>query len=440
MGLESRFMSLPSYLRPSHAKLPPTLDAFRNPGFRLLWPANYFSYVSRWMQMALLMWLVLDLTDSSPSRVALVGFFGMIPLLVFGALGGVIADRADRRKVLLMSQLLNLVASLVMSALLLFDLAQFWHAYPIMLVSGLGWALDMPSRRAIVRDSVGYSGVTNAMALDSVGMHSSRMTGPILAGGLTALVGVEGAYFSVPALYLVAIAFLTIMKSPPRGAPAPQAASIVKNLLEGFAYLRASRIILATVIITVLMNLLLFPYMQMVPVIARETLGVVPGLRMGMMMGADGLGAIVGSMAIASFGQLKYHGRVYVAGSLIGLCMVLLFAASQWFWVSLLVLTLLGLGTAGFGTMQSTIVVISASDEMRGRALGVISIAIGAGPIGALLIGVLAELLSPAAAIAVFAVLGIVSLLTVSALMPEIRARMGQSVERSAPGSGASGS
>ena len=111
---------------------------------------------------------------------------------------------------------------------------------------------------------------------------------------------------------------------------------------------------------------------------------------------------------------------------MIGLILVLAFAASEWFAVSLPVLVLLGLGTAGFGTMQSTIIVISASDEMRGRALGVISLAIGAGPIGALLIGLLAETTSPATGIAVFAVLGILSLSVVAVLMSELRAPMGQ--------------
>ena len=111
---------------------------------------------------------------------------------------------------------------------------------------------------------------------------------------------------------------------------------------------------------------------------------------------------------------------------MIGLVLVLAFAASQWFAVSLPVLILLGLGTAGFGTMQSTIIVISASDDMRGRALGVISLAIGAGPIGALLIGALAETTSPATGIAVFAILGILSLSIVALVMPELRAPMGQ--------------
>ena len=374
--------------------------------------------------MTLLIWLVLDETGS-PFWVALVGFFGMIPLLLFGAVGGVLADRVDRRKLLRFTQLINLAAGLVMLALLLTGMVQYWHSYIVVLASGLGWAFDMPARRSMVLDVTGRVGVTNAMALDSVGMHASRMIGPAFAGLLIQTVSLTGGYVVIIALYLISLAFLMRLKLPPRENPSTTL-SITRNLAEGFVYVRSNRVILGTVIVTVLMNLLLFPYMQMVPVIARETLHVGPGL-MGILMGADGLGAIIGSVAIASFAQLRYHGRIYLGGSLIGLVLVLAFAASQLFAVSLLVLVLLGLGTAGFGTMQSTIVVISASDEMRGRALGVISLAIGAGPIGALLIGTLAEATSPATGIAIFAVLGIMSIGVVSLLMPELRAPMGQS-------------
>ena len=404
--------------------MPSTFDAFRHPGFRLLWPANFFSFICRWMQMTLSMLLVLELTDS-PFRVALVGFFSMIPLLAFGAFGGVLADRADRRKVLLASQVANMCAAAAMCALLVMGIAQFWHAYVVVFVGGLGWAFDMPSRRSIVMDIIGRAGVTNGMALDSVGMHGSRMAGPALAGFLIGAVQPVGGYFTVLAFYVVSIAFLLILKSPPRSAPVVRTSGVLKNLGEGVAYAASNRVILATVIITVFMNLLLFPYMQMVPVIAKHTLGLNDQL-IGFLMGADGAGAIIGAIAIASAGRLRYHGRVYVIGSAAGLCMALAFAASQWFAVSLPLLILLGLGTAGFGTMQSTIVVISSSEEMRGRALGVISLAIGAGPIGALLIGQVAELTSPATAIMAFAACGLVSLAAVSALMPAIFGRMGQ--------------
>ena len=376
--------------------------------------------------MTFLAWVILDSTGS-PFYVALVGFFGMFPLLAFGAFGGVLADRVNRHKLLLSTQILNLVAGLLMTALLLSDMFEFWHSYIVVSASGLGWALDMPSRRAVVHDLIGRAGVTNGMALDSVGMHASRMVGPALAGALIALIGVTGGYFVIIAFYVISIIFMALLKLPRREVSVVSR-SIARNLVEGFNYARTNRVILATVIITVLMNLLLFPYMQMVPVIAIDILEVGPAL-MGLLQGADGLGAIIGSIGIASAGRLRHHGRVYLGGSIIGLVMVLLFAWSQWFPASMLILILLGLGTAGFGTMQSTIVVIASSEDMRGRALGVISLAIGAGPVGALMIGALAETTSPPLAIAIFAVLGLLTVGVVGALMPEIRAPIGQQAD-----------
>ena len=372
--------------------------------------------------MMLLFYLVAELTDNSPFLVSLVGFFGMIPLLTFGAIGGVLADRVNRRNLLIFTQGMNMAAGAFMLALVITDYVQFWHSYIAVLASGLGWAFDMPSRRSIVLDVTGRGGVTNAMALDSVGMHASRMTGPVLGGALIAMTGIVGGYIAILTLYVVSVIFLSFIKLPPRERPAG-APNIVRNLVEGFSYVRGHRVILATVIVTVLMNLLLFPYMQMVPVIALETLNAGPGL-MGFLMGADGAGAIIGSIAIASFGRMTHHGRVYLGGSMFGLLLVFVFAWSQWIELSLPVLVLLGLGTAGFGTMQSTIIVISASDHMRGRALGVISLAIGAGPIGALLIGVVAEFTSPSQAIMMFASLGILTVGAVALLMPELRERM----------------
>ena len=376
--------------------------------------------------MTFLAWVILDSTGS-PFYVALVGFFGMFPLLAFGAFGGVLADRVNRHKLLLSTQILNLVAGLFMTALLLSDMFEFWHSYIVVSASGLGWALDMPSRRAVVHDLIGRAGVTNGMALDSVGMHASRMVGPALAGALIALIGVTGGYFVIIAFYVISIIFMALLRLPRREVSVVSR-SIARNLVEGFSYARTNRVILATVIITVLMNLLLFPYMQMVPVIAIDILEVGPAL-MGLLQGADGLGAIIGSIGIASAGRLRHHGRVYLGGSIIGLVMVLLFAWSQWFPASMLILILLGLGTAGFGTMQSTIVVIASSEDMRGRALGVISLAIGAGPVGALMIGALAETTSPPLAIAIFAVLGLLTVGVVGALMPEIRAPIGQQAD-----------
>ncbi len=406
----------------ARARVPHTFDAFRVYSYRMLWPANFFTYVSRWMQITLLSWLVLDLTDS-PFFVALVGFFSMAPLLLFGLLGGVLADRIDRRRLLLFSQASTLAASLGMTAMLVSGRAEFWHGYIAVSVSGLAWALDMPTRRSLVHDIFGSATLTNAVALDSVGMHSSRMLGPIIAGGMIVAAGVTGGYVVMALFHSVSIIFMALVRLPPSRVERPATYSISRNLAEGFTYVLGNRVIIATVLVTVLMNFLLFPYMQMVPVIARDSFGAGPG-QMGLLMGADGLGAIVGSIGIASLGSIRHHGRFYLGGSAVGLVMCFAFALSNSFAIAMPILVLLGLGMAGFGTMQATIVLLAARAEMRGRALGVISLAIGASPIGSLIIGALADRTGAETAVLVFATVGLVSIALVTVLLPQLRGQI----------------
>ena len=265
--------------------------------------------------------------------------------------------------------------------------------------------------------------MTNAVALDSVGMQLSKMLGPALAGALIALVDVAGGYVAVSLFYLVAVILMWSMKLPSRRSTGRGSESILRNLAEGFSYVRSNDVILATVLLTFFMNLLLFPYMYLVPVVARDVLGAGPGL-MGLLMGALGLGALAGAVLIASTPDVRYHGRVYLGGSMLGLVGVLLFSFSAWYFVSLPLLVLVGLGTSGFGTMQSTIILLVARDEMRGRALGVVSLAIGAGPLGALMIGAIAGAVSTTFAIGLHAVLGMASVLVVGLLMPSLWRRI----------------
>ena len=409
-----------------------TFHAFQNRSFRFLWPANFFSYISRWMQMTILVWYVLELTGS-PFLVALVGFFGMGPMLFLGIVGGALADRLDRRKLLIITQIVNLVGAVITAALLLTDQLQLWHVYLMISLSGIGWALDSPSRRSIILNIVGRTAVTNAVALDSMAMHSSRMAGPALAGLLITLIGVPGGYLVVIAFYLVAVTLMWLVRIPsvpaagygsPAGTTTPLRGrgleGILRNLADGLRYVRGSSTIMATIFVTILMNLFVFSYMQMVPVIARDVLLVGPGL-VGVLMGIDGFGSLLGSILIASVNDIRYHGRVYVFGSMIAIISLLVFSFSRSYPLSLAILLILGVGGAGFGTMQSLIIMLVASEEMRGRALGVISLAIGTGPLGLLITGAVANIYSPSMAIGLNAGIGMVAMALVWLLMPTLR-------------------
>jgi MFS family permease len=353
----------------------------------------------------------------------------MVPMLFLGVFGGVFADRINRKRLLVFTQSANFVATLVMTLFLFAEVAMgreivaYWHAYVILLTSGVGWALDMPSRRSVVLDLLGRDRVTNGIAVDSIGMQSSMMTGPILAGVLVSLISFSGTYVIITAFYLVSVVLMWLVRMPPQVNINKGPHNIFRNLFEGFRYVSRQNTILAVVVITVFMNLLLFPYQQMVTVIGRDVLGAAPWL-IGMLMGAQGFGSLTGGILIASSSGISHHGRVYFIGSMFALLMLLLFSFSRWVGISLPLLYLLGLGAACFGTMQSTIVMLVAREEMRGRALGVITLAIGAGPLGSLMVGALASATSPTLAITMIASAGLVTVGLAGLFMSSIRQRI----------------
>ena len=378
--------------------------------------------MSRWMQMILLAWLILEISNA-PWLVALVGFFTMIPTLVLGLAGGVMADRVNRHRLLTITQGINTAAVVVMSIVLVTGVVQVWHGYATAMISGICWALSFPARRAIVYDLLGAADLTNAVALDTVGLNVSRMTGPALAGVLISVVGVSGGFIFMSVANAIGWVLVVLLKVPEQQQSIRRDQSIIRNLIEGFAYVKTERTILAVILITIITNLLVFSYATMIPIIARDVLHVGPIL-MGALQAGEGLGALFGSMLIASSVTMSYHGRIFVVGTLISMLGLLAFSISEWYIVSFPIMLFLGLGTSGFATMQSAIVMLVAKDEMRGRALGVVSLAIGGGPLGALLVGIVAESISPVFAIRMNALAGIILLSIITLCVPSIMDRI----------------
>ena len=373
------------------------------------------------MQMFLLAWFVLVQTDS-PLLVSLVGFFAWSPLLVLGVIGGALAERVDRRRLLMASIAMNFVGAITMIALLSSERAVFWHAYPVIALSGTAWALDMPSRRAMILDILGRKGVANGLALDAVGMSLSFMVGPALAGTLIDLADVAGGYVATSLFYLTAAALVSqVSVSKPQPSNRSYA-SIIKDLGKGLRYALGHRYLRTLLLIQLLMNLLLFSFPPMIPVIARDVLNVGPGL-IGVLQSTGGLGSLFGALVIASAGNIRYHGRVLLGGSLVAMAGLLMFSLSRSYAGSVASLLVLGLGTAGFAPMLFTILMLLARDDMRGMALGLSSLVIGVGPFGTLMVGGVASAVSPTFALSLNGALGLMGLTLIGVLVPELRRR-----------------
>ena len=406
-------------VRASRTRLPRTLRAFQSSNYRIYWLAGLLSHTSRWMQMTLLAWMVLRLTDS-PLLVALVGFFAMVPMLFLGLLGGILADTVDRRRLIIYTNGAGFAAALAMLALLWSGAAEYWHAYAVILVNGSGHALEMPARRSVTLDLVGRTGITNALALDSVAMSASGVVASALAGGLIALADVAGGYVAVNLFYIVSVTLLWRLKVYQTKRSDRGETSMVRSLVQGLRYVMGHPILRAAVLITLIVNLLMFPYMTLVPVVARDVLFIGPAL-MGTLQSASGIGSLVGAVLVASAVNIRYHGRLFMGGAMLACVALLLFSLSRSYFSAVSTLLLVGLGTSMFVVMQPTLMVLFSKDEMRGTALGVVSLAIGSMPLGALLVGGVASARDPSFAIGLNAVIGIVGVAMIGLLIPSLR-------------------
>ena len=408
----------PDRLSPVRPQYVRTLAAFENRDYRFLWSFGSFSYVNRWMEITTMAWLVLELTDSA-FQVGIVGIFRWLPMLVLGPLTGAISDRLNRKHLLMATLLVNAAVSAMLTLLMLRDLVEVWHLALGTALVGLTWSLDFPARRPLMMDIVGTNRLANAIALDSSAMTGSKMLGPFAAGVLIGTAGVESAYALVTVLYIIGFLLLSMVRVR-SSTTAARRDPILKNALQGIGYAVRNPMIARVLVITVVMNALLFPYVQFVPIFARDVLKVGPSL-MGLLMSIDGAGSFVGAILVASIvlGSHRY-GRIFIIGTLGSLIFLLLFSFSGIYGLSLALLLLMGVSLSGFGTMQSLMLLVSSSPEMRGRTMGILGLAIGVQPAGLLLIGYLADRFGAPMAVTISASIGLAAVLLISVLSPQL--------------------
>jgi len=395
-----------------------TFRSLRNPVYRRLWMAGWVWYVNRMMEMAVLSWLVLELTDS-PSQVALVGVFRMAPMFLLGLVAGSFSDRFPRKYVMISTQIVNVIVVGGMLAVLVRGGVEPWHAYLATFLTGSAWAVDFSARRAYFAEIFRGDALTNAISLDVVALTGSSIVGPLFAGTIIELIDFSGSYALMFGLYLAAgWVLFTIPKTQSMGM---EKEPVLRQLKESVTALVSNRALLAALTITVSLNFFGFPFLTMVPVIGRDVLGANAFLY-GVLAGAAGIGSLTGAIIIASR-QIRNHGQVYSLGSAFMLGILVLFSLSQWYPVSLVLLMVAGLGMAGFATMQPTIALRAVGPEMRGRAMGAIALGIGASPLGMLTVGWMAEPenLGPQTALAVLTGTGFVVILVLRMLLPELR-------------------
>jgi MFS family permease len=422
-----------NHFRPFQALHLSDISILQNRNFLWLWAAGGMSNAGRWMETGVLGWLILDLTDSA-WYVALVGAARSAPLLAFGLFAGLVADRTNRWLVMLCTQAINALMTGALLALLLLGAIQPWHVLLVAFILGCGTILDMPSRRSLIYDLVGPQQVVSAMSLETINNTVGKFLGPLIGGLILEMTGFAGVYLLLMVVYLLALGLiLQVRLTLP--TPVGSAQPIWQSLVSGIHYALHNRVVLGVLSITVIMNALAFSYVQILPVMARDHLGVGPGL-MGLLASADGMGTLIGALLLAGLGNRPQHGRIFALGALLELVCLLAFAASPWYVLSLVLLLGVGMGNAGFSTMQSTIILLSAAPGMRGRAVGILGLCIGSTPLGLLELGAVAAMVGVPAAIGLNATLGLVLWVLSIVFTPVLSGPASAQVSSPAPGQG----
>ncbi len=423
--LDSKLAEIAQACEPEAADVPPLTEpptrgmfrALRHRDYRLFWTGNFLSNIGTWMQNLAQGWLVLQITNSV-FLLGLVGFTSSFPTLAFTLIGGVIADRANRRHMLMLMQAVLMVMAFLLSALTFLQVVTVHQILVISFVSGLATALSAPAYQALVPELVPASDLTNAIAMNSAQFNLSRLLGPLFAGLALAQIGSAGCFF------LNAVSFLALLYALQQlrlGLPPHDPGEgFWQPLADGFRYIHRQRIMRTLMGLVALASLCAMPYVTLMPAFARDVLHLGPeGL--GYLMGAAGAGALTGALLLARFGDSPRKGARLVRGFLILYSALIVFTLSRHPALSLVALFVAGAAVVTAVPTVNNLLQVYVAPEMRGRVMSMHATAfLGFAPIGSLISGALAHYLGAPGALATLCAAALVATLLVRLRMPEI--------------------
>jgi MFS family permease len=365
------------------------LRSLRHRNYRLFFGGQLISLIGTWMQNVAQSWLVYRLTGSEV-LLGLVGFAGLIPIFLLAPFGGAIADRADRRRVLIATQTASLLAALVLALLTLLGAVTVWHVLGTAVAFGIVNAVDIPTRQAFVPSLVEDEDLVNAIALNSTMFNGARIVGPAVAGVVVAAVG-EGWCFAANAVSFLAVIVSLTLITVPAHVRDHRTLSTMARIAEGFRFAWDNVPIRALLLLLGIVSLTGLPYTVLMPVFADRVLH--GGARaLGLLMAASGCGALAGALLLASRREIRGLG-LWVALAAAGFgASLILFSLSRTLWLSIGLLVPAGFAMIVQMASSNTLVQSMVPDKLRGRVMSVYSMMfLGMAPFGALLAGALAE-------------------------------------------------
>jgi len=370
--------------------LPGAFRALRHRNFQLYFAGQLTSLTGTWMQSVAQAWLVLKLTNSS-LMLGVVTFANYLPILLVALFAGVIVDHVDRRRLIVVSQMLMMLSAFVLSALTWTGVVRVEHVIILAAFNGVVSSFDMPGRQAFVVEMVGIEDLPNAIALNSMMFNGARTIGPALAGFLIYLVGTATCFFLNGVSYLAVIWSLLAMRLP-RHTAATVGVNMLRRVREGMTYVWEHRPSYYLLLVVAINSGLGMQYNVLMPVFAQNILHAGPQ-GYGVLMGAQGVGAVIGAVALAwRSGTPRGLRQSLTAGLFLTAIAIIAFGLSSSMTFSLIAQLFIGAGLINYMATTNTMLQLFVSDELRGRVMSFYTMSfIGIAPLGALMVGYIGE-------------------------------------------------
>jgi MFS family permease len=393
--------------------------ALRHRNFQLFFAGQMISLIGTWMQTVAQSWLVYRITGST-LLLGTVGFASQIPVFLIAPIGGTVADRSNRHRVVIATQVASMVLAFVLAVLTLTHRIQVWQIMLLAACLGIVNAFDIPARQAFLMDMVGREDLMNAIALNSSMFNGARIIGPAIAGIVVAWVGEGWCFFGNSVSYIAVIAGLLMMKLPPP-VNLTNVGSPIEHILEGFRFVARAAPIRSILMLLGVVSLVGTPYSVLMPVFANQILHG-GAKELGWLMGATGVGALLGALSLATRVGLKGLGKV------IALCAggfgvsLILFASSKIFWLSLILLLPVGFTMMVQMASTNTLLQSMVPGEMRGRVVALYTMMfMGVAPFGAFFAGAIAHRIGAPWTVAIGGVACIAGAIVFGMVLPTFR-------------------
>jgi MFS transporter, DHA1 family, staphyloferrin A biosynthesis exporter len=376
---------------------------------------------AQWMEQVSRGWLVYDMTGS-PLLLGAVQASRALPLLVFGLIGGVIADRFDRKRQLILAQHANMVLNVFLAALILTRRVETWHVFLTAVLAGSVMAFQQPARQSLIPDVVEREHLMNAIALNSGVLNSTRTLGPTIAGLLIAVVGVGGSYLFQAGLFLFASIWTTQLAVENLGQPwrRDRRRSMWGSMLDGLGYVKTNTTVLGLLGLALVPIILAQPYSSLVPVFARDVFQI-GAIGQGVLLSVPGIGAVIGAFVIAGQGDASWKSMVMIGGVVAFGVGLVGFALSPWLAGALLALLVVGAASTSYRAVNQTMLQLHTEDEFRGRVMSIYLLDRGLAPLGSLLAGGLATAFNARDAVAIMGALTIAFAFLIAFRVPQLR-------------------